>query len=65
MTNWKHPKKNKDYLVISELPDNLQLPFRVYLNGKTCPVVKQEKERAFDCAYLHDYTKFLNSKQGK
>jgi len=65
MTNWKNPIKNKDYVVISELPDHLQLPFRKYLKGKTCPVVKKEKEHSFNCAFLHDYTKFLNSKQGK
>jgi hypothetical protein len=65
MTNWKNPTKNKDYVVISELPDHLQLSFRKYLKGKTCPVVKKENELSFDCAFLHDYTKFLNSKQGK
>lgn len=59
MTNWKNPIKNLHYVVISELPENLQQDFRKYLQGKTVPVVKQEKENSMDCAYHSDYVKFL------
>lgn len=59
MTKLKNPIKNLHYVVISELPERLQADFRKYLQGKTVPMVEQEKENSMDCAYHSDYVKFL------
>ena len=42
-------KKNIDYILISELPEEQQLIFTHWLRGQTCPVVEGEKDS--DCAY--------------
>ena len=50
-------KKNIDYILISELPEEQQLIFTHWLRGQTCPVVEGEKDS--DCAYKHDYDLWL------
>ena len=61
--NWKSPVKNKDYVVIPELPENIQKPFEDWLTGKTRPVIEVENENMFECAYYSDYKKFSKTFQ--
>ena len=58
--NWKKPVKNIHYVVIKELPSEIQEKFEAWLTGKTTPIVNQEGDNSFHCAYIWDYTEFLN-----
>lgn len=48
-------KKNKDYVVITELPEEEQTPFVRWLAGQTRPLIEAEKENKWNCAYAWDY----------
>lgn len=60
--NWKNPIKNKDYVVITEFPDEFRLAFEKWLFGKTRPIIFKEGDNMIHCAYYSDYKKFLNKK---
>ena len=57
--NWM--KKNKDYIVIAELPKKQQEPFMKWMDGQTVPLIKGEGI----CAYKHDYNKWYEYWLGK
>lgn len=56
--NWGKPIKNKDYVVIKELPDDIQPLFEKWLFGKKRPVVFQEEDNMIHCAYYWDYDEY-------
>lgn len=58
--NWKHPIKNVHYVVVNELPEDIQRPFENWLTGKKRPIVFQEGDNSGDCAYIWHYTEFIN-----
>ena len=45
---------NSQMVVIVELPEEEQLPFRAWLIGQTCPII----EGKGDCAYGYDYKRW-------
>jgi hypothetical protein len=51
--------KNIDYVVISEIPEIQQERFKYWLRGQTQPIIEEEGDNKFDCAYKWDYDKFL------
>ena len=57
--NWKNPIKNKHYVVINELPDDIQPLFEKWLFGKTRPIVFAEGDNMIHCSYIWDYENFL------
>jgi hypothetical protein len=57
--NWKNPVKGVHYVVVSELPEDIQKPFEDWLKGQTRPMVEKEGDKMFDCAFHWDYTNFL------
>jgi hypothetical protein len=59
--NWGKPIKNKDYVVMTELPDDIQPLFEKWLFGKRRPVVFAEGDNMIYCAYYWDYTNFMNT----
>lgn len=54
-------KKNIDYVVISELSEIVQKPFREWLINKPRPIIEEEGDNQLDCAYQFDYDRWLNS----
>jgi hypothetical protein len=52
--------KNVDYIVISELPEEEQKPFRKWLVGQTLPLIEEESKNKYNCAYKWDYDKWLS-----
>jgi hypothetical protein len=58
--NWKKPVKNIHYVVVKELPEEIQSKFEIWLTGKQIPIVDKEGANAFNCAYYWDYQDFLN-----
>lgn len=58
--NWKNPVKNVHYVVVKELPDEIQDKFEQWLSGKRRPIVFNEGNNFCECAYYSDYTEFLN-----
>lgn len=52
-------EKGKDYIVISELPEEQQAALREWLVGQTLPVVPAEGDKANDCCYRRDYDRFF------
>ena len=59
--NWKNPVKNVHYVVVKELPDEIQDKFEKWLSGKRRPIVFNEKDNFCECAYYSDYLLFLNT----
>lgn len=51
--------KNETYVVIPELPEEQQRPFSEWLIGQTLPVIDDEGENRYNCAYKWDYDKWL------
>lgn len=53
-------EKQKFYIVIPELPKEQQEPFSNWLRNQTAPVIEEEGENRFNCAYRSDYNKWLS-----
>jgi hypothetical protein len=51
-------KKGIDYIVIPELPKKEQKPFSRWLTGQTQPLVVEEGENQYKCAYVWDYNQW-------
>lgn len=51
-------RKGIDYILISELPNEDQEPFRKWLFGKTRPIVEVEGVNSMDCCYKLDYERW-------
>lgn len=52
--------EKKNYIVISELPEEQQAPLRTWLVGQTMPVIQEEGKNAYDCCWRRDYEKWLS-----
>ena len=57
--NWRNPVKNVHYVVVKELPMDLQYKFEEWLSGKRRPIIFNEGDNSLDCAYQFDYKEFL------
>ena len=63
--NWKHPKKNVEYVVISELHHELINWFNMYLKGKKKPFIVNNKTNSIiDCAFYSDFIDFKSNYMG-
>lgn len=60
--NWKNPIRNVHYIVIEDVPKEHRIPFMKFCLGRFCPVVRKEKNNAWSCYLLSDYTEYLNTK---
>ena len=60
--NWKNPTRNLHYIVIDDVPKEHRIPFMKFCLGRFCPVVRKEKENAWSCYLISDYTEYLNTK---
>lgn len=60
--NWKNPIRNLHYIVIDDVPKEHRIPFMKFCLGRFCPVVRKEKENAWSCYLISDYTEYLNTK---
>jgi hypothetical protein len=60
--NWKNPIRNVHYIVIDDIPKEHRIPFMKFCLGRSCPVVRKEKDKAWSCYLISDYTEYLNTK---
>lgn len=54
-------QKGVHYVVIPELPEEQQALFTKWLDGQTVPIVGEEGENKFKCAYKWDYDQWYAS----
>ena len=59
--NWKNPIRNVHYIVIDDVPKEHRIPFMKFCLGRSCPVVRKEKENAWSCYLISDYAEYLNT----
>lgn len=52
-------RKNIDYIVIPELPQEEQEPFLKWVTGKTMPDIAEEGDNRYQCFFKRDYDRWL------
>jgi hypothetical protein len=48
-------EKNKDYIVITELPIEQQKPLNDWLYGQSAPIIEKEGINKYNCCFKWDY----------